>query len=55
MMPIAREGWIFILPPLSLAVMMWALGWQAAAFGALVLAVAVALFFRDPPREIPRG
>jgi len=55
MMPIAREGWIFILPPLSLAVMLWALGWQAAALAALVLAVAVALFFRDPPREIPRG
>jgi phosphatidylserine decarboxylase len=55
MMPIAREGWIFILPPLSLAVMLWALGWQAAALAALVLAVAVALFFRDPPREIPTG
>ena len=55
MMPIAREGWIFILPPLGLAVMLWALGWQAAALAALVLAVAVALFFRDPPREIPRG
>jgi len=55
MMPIAREGWVFILPPLGLAVMLWALEWQAAAFGAVVLAVAVALFFRDPPREIPRG
>jgi phosphatidylserine decarboxylase len=55
MMPIAREGWIFILPPLGLAVMLWALGWQAAALAALVLAVAVALFFRDPPRDIPRG
>jgi phosphatidylserine decarboxylase len=55
MMPIAREGWVFILPPLGLAVMLWAFEWQAAALAALVLAVAVALFFRDPPREIPRG
>lgn len=55
MMPITREGWIFILPPLGLTVVLWVLGWQAAAFGALVVAVAVALFFRDPTREIPRG
>ncbi|MBI4382053.1 MAG: phosphatidylserine decarboxylase [candidate division NC10 bacterium] len=55
MMPIAREGWIFILPPIGLAVMLWALEWQAAALAVLVVAVAVALFFRDPPREIPRG
>lgn len=54
-MPIAREGWIFILAPLGLAAMLWALGWQAAALAALVLAIAVALFFRDPSREIPRG
>ena len=55
MIPVAREGWIFILPPFGLAVMLWAVGWQAAALAALVLAGAVALFFRDPPREIPRG
>ena len=55
MIPIAREGWIFILPPFGLAVMLWAVGWQAAALAPLVLAVVVALFFRDPPREIPRG
>ena len=55
MMPIAREGWVFILIPLSLAVALWAMGWQAAASAALVLAVGVAFFFRDPAREIPRG
>jgi phosphatidylserine decarboxylase len=54
-MPIAREGWVFILPPLGLAVVLWALGWQAAAVAAAALAVAVALFFRDPRREVPRG
>ncbi len=55
MIPIAREGWVFILPPLSLGVTLWVLGWRAAAFAALVLAVLVALFFRDPSRKIPRG
>jgi len=55
MMPIAREGWVFIVTPLVLSAILWAMGWQAAASAALVLAVAVALFFRDPAREIPKG
>jgi len=55
MMPIAREGWVYIVTPLVLSAILWAMGWQAAASAALVLAVAVALFFRDPAREIPKG
>ena len=55
MMPIAREGWVFILIPLILSTILWAIGWQAVASGALAFAVAVALFFRDPAREIPKG
>jgi len=55
MISIAREGWVFILPPIILAALMWAMGWRVGAVAALVLAVAVALFFRDPPRRIPRG
>src|SRR5574337_1475191 len=55
MLPIAREGWPFILIPLSLAVILWVAGWHAGGGVTLVLAVAVALFFRDPPREIPKG
>lgn len=55
MIPIAREGWPFILPPLSLAVILWIAGWQGSGVVIFAVAVAVALFFRDPPREIPKG
>lgn len=55
MIPVAREGWPFILPPLSVAVILWVAGWQVSGVTACVLAVLVALFFRDPPRDIPKG
>ncbi len=55
MIPIAREGWPFILPPLGLAVILWAAGWHVSSAITLALAVSVALFFRDPPRDIPKG
>lgn len=46
---------MFILIPLGLALVLWALGWQIAASAMGGVAVAVAFFFRDPPRHIPRG
>lgn len=55
MIPIAREGWPFILPPLSVAVILWVAGWQVSSMAICVLAMLVALFFRDPPRDIPKG
>lgn len=55
MIPIAREGWPFILPPLSVAVILWIAGWPTTGTITLILAVSVALFFRDPPRDIPKG
>lgn len=55
MIPIAREGWVFIATPLALAVILSAVGWQAGAVASFVLAVLVALFFRDPPRKVPSG
>lgn len=55
MIPIAREGWVFISAPLILATSLWVIGWQVGAVASLVLAVAVSVFFRDPPRRIPRG
>jgi phosphatidylserine decarboxylase len=55
MIPVAREGWPFILPPLSVAVILWVAGWQVSSVTTCVLAVLVALFFRDPPRDIPKG
>ncbi len=55
MIPLAREGWPFILTPLILAAILWAVGWRAGASGALAVSALVALFFRDPPRHIPKG
>lgn len=52
-LPIAREGWPFILPLLGAALLALALipvvGWCL-----LVLAGFVAYFFRDPERSIPQ-
>ncbi|MCZ7627222.1 MAG: phosphatidylserine decarboxylase family protein [Candidatus Methylomirabilota bacterium] len=54
MIPIAREGWPFILPPLGLAVILWMTGWQITGGVTSLVAVAIALFFRDPTRDIPK-
>jgi phosphatidylserine decarboxylase len=54
-MPIAREGWMFVLGPLAVAGTFWGAGWPVAGAGALALAVVLGFFFRDPRREVPRG
>jgi phosphatidylserine decarboxylase len=51
--PIASEGWPFILPAFALAVLCAILHWRAAAGVALVLALFVTWFFRDPTRAVP--
>ena len=55
MIPIAREGWLFIFAPLTLAAILWAVGWQTGAAVSFVLTALVTFFFRDPPRKIPSG
>jgi phosphatidylserine decarboxylase len=52
-LPIASEGWPFILPAAGAAIIFAAVGpwWLAAPTG--VLALIFALFFRDPERETP--
>ncbi|MGH7264104.1 MAG: phosphatidylserine decarboxylase family protein [Candidatus Rokuibacteriota bacterium] len=51
--PIAPEGWWFILVPLGLAALVAWLGWTKTALLPLVLAVFMAYFFRDPERTPP--
>jgi phosphatidylserine decarboxylase len=51
--PIAIEGWPFILPAVALVVLCALLQWRTAAGVALVLALFVSWFFRDPARAIP--
>jgi phosphatidylserine decarboxylase len=52
-LPIAIEGWPFILPGFALAGLFVLLQWRAAAGAALALALFVTWFFRDPDRAIP--
>ena len=53
MLPVATEGWGFILVPLALALgLAWA-GWWKLAVAAGVLAAFMAFFFRDPERTAP--
>jgi phosphatidylserine decarboxylase len=54
-MPIAREGWPFILGLLGLAALLAVLRWGWAAGICGVLGLFVAFFFRDPERAIPSG
>jgi phosphatidylserine decarboxylase len=53
-MPIAREGWPFILIALALAVGAFALRWNWAGAVLLVLLGFLLNFFRDPERKVPQ-
>jgi phosphatidylserine decarboxylase len=52
--PVAPEGWAFILPPAAAAVALASMGWWAAGVVAAVPALAFVGFFRDPERRPPR-
>ncbi len=54
-MPVAAEGWPFILPLAAAAVLLFVLGWMAAGYSALALTAFVLFFFRDPERPVPAG
>jgi len=51
--PVAAEGWPFILPPAAAACIMALNGWAAAAAVFAVVALAFLGFFRDPDRTAP--
>jgi phosphatidylserine decarboxylase len=53
MLPIAAEGWGFILVPLALAALLAWTGWIKAALVLGVVAVLMTFFFRDPERTAP--
>lgn len=54
-MPIAREGWPYILTLLALGAGAVLLRWPWVALPLVVLATFVAFFFRDPERRVPVG
>jgi phosphatidylserine decarboxylase len=51
--PVAPEGWPFILPPAAAACIMAVMGWGGAAAVFAVVALAFLGFFRDPDRVAP--
>lgn len=53
--PIAAEGWPFIVPLAIVTAMLFALGWRHTAIVSLVLTLFVLFFFRDPERTVPEG
>jgi phosphatidylserine decarboxylase len=53
--PVAAEGWPFILPLAAATVLLSVVGWRNTAAVFLVLTLFVLFFFRDPERAIPEG
>jgi phosphatidylserine decarboxylase len=53
--PVAAEGWPFILPLAAVTVLCFLFGWKHLGYVALALSLFVLFFFRDPERTIPEG
>lgn len=53
--PVASEGWPFIIPLAIITLLFFAFGWKSTGVIALVLTLFVLFFFRDPDRSIPEG
>ena len=51
--PIAKEGVPFLILPLLVAVLAFGMGWSTLASLAVLAALFVAFFFRNPRRNIP--
>ena len=54
-LPIAREGWPFIVGPAAVAAVLWATGHRRLAAPFATAALASLGFFRDPERTVPSG
>ena len=53
--PVASEGWIFIIPLAIVTALLFFLGWKNTGIVVLVLTLFVLFFFRDPDRSVPQG
>jgi len=53
--PVASEGWPFIIPLTIVTALLFALGWKNTAVVSLALTLFVLYFFRDPERTVPQG
>jgi phosphatidylserine decarboxylase len=53
--PVAAEGWPFILPLAAVTVLCFVFGWKNMGFVFVALTLFVLFFFRDPERVAPEG
>ncbi len=53
--PVAAEGWPFIVPLAVVTALLFVLGWKNTGAVMLVLTLFVLFFFRDPERTVPEG
>lgn len=53
--PVAAEGWPFIVPLAFLTAVLLVFGWKNTGIAVLVLTLFVLFFFRDPERTVPEG
>ena len=53
--PVAAEGWPFILPLAVITALLFMFGWKNTGYVALSLSLFVLFFFRDPERAVPEG
>jgi phosphatidylserine decarboxylase len=53
--PVASEGWPFIIPLAVFTTLLFAFGWKSTGSVLLVLTLFVLFFFRDPERTVPEG
>jgi len=52
--PVASEGWPFIIPLAIVTALLFSLGWKNTAVVSLLLTLFVLYFFRDPERTVPQ-
>jgi phosphatidylserine decarboxylase len=53
--PVAAEGWPFILPIAIFTMLSFVVGWKSTGFMSLLLILFILFFFRDPERSVPEG
>ncbi|HUG28444.1 MAG TPA: phosphatidylserine decarboxylase family protein [Gemmatimonadales bacterium] len=54
-MPIAREGWPFIIGAVAIALLLWVTGWWFLFVPWVAITIWIVAFFRNPERPGPRG
>jgi len=53
--PVAKEGWPFILTLAIFTLLLFVFGWKNTGFVLFALTLFVLSFFRDPERTVPEG